>query len=604
MEVNKAKAKWNEMVRGSANARVGATYYNGQLIGHQPYNGASSTRQAMKAWKTREASADRDLIPSLSKLRARSRDAIRNIPIARSARGKQQLNVIGTGLKPKPRLDHELLGIEKSQARAIEKQIRKLFELWARDPNECDAARTSNFYQMTALAYGARLDDGDCFSTLPAIERVGGAFGLKVNLIEAERCRTPAGLDALTNNIRGGIEKDNLGAPVNYYFQKNNPSDLYSTSTIDEFVKVPAFGEKTGRRIVIHMYKKDRIGQSRGEPLLAPFLEPIKQLGRYQDAEIMAAVVSGMFTVFIKTLEGGPNSEGNIDLGEKVGSANDYEMSYGAILDLNKDEDVTFANPGRPNANYDPFVNSIFKEIGAGLNIPYEVLLGAFTSSYSASRAAILQAWKNFKVDRQDVASDFCQPIYETLIMESVDRGYIDLPGYTENPLFRKLYSVCDWMGDAPGSLDPEKEAKYYKMAVEEGFMSRTHAAQEFTNQDYESVLDEQAEEMEWRKERGLPEPGEVDQVEETEVTETESGEVDETKEMKTQLDAYGVGVRAGAHTPQIDDEEHFREMQGLPPMSEEAKRAWQEAGGVKYPITLLNEGEQETTSSEVPEEV
>ena len=34
--------------------------------------------------------------------------------------------------------------------------------------------------------------------------------------------------------------------------------------------------------------------------LLAPVLEAIKQLGRYTDAEIMAAVISAMFTVFIE----------------------------------------------------------------------------------------------------------------------------------------------------------------------------------------------------------------------------------------------------------------------------------------------------------------
>ena len=36
-------------------------------------------------------------------------------------------------------------------------------------------------------------------------------------------------------------------------------------------------------------------------PLLAPIIETLKQLGRYTDAELMAAVVSGMYTVFIET---------------------------------------------------------------------------------------------------------------------------------------------------------------------------------------------------------------------------------------------------------------------------------------------------------------
>ncbi len=44
----------------------------------------------------------------------------------------------------------------------------------------------------------------------------------------------------------------------------------------------------------------ERPGQRRGVPVLAPVIEALKQLGRYTDAELVAAVVSGLFTVFVK----------------------------------------------------------------------------------------------------------------------------------------------------------------------------------------------------------------------------------------------------------------------------------------------------------------
>jgi HK97 family phage portal protein len=59
------------------------------------------------------------------------------------------------------------------------------------------------------------------------------------------------------------------------------------------------------------------------------------------------------------------------------------------------------------------------------------------------------------------------------------------------------------------------------------------------------------------------------------------------TDELRTRMDTYGVGVRAGAITPQTDDEDHFREQAGLPAMSAEAKAAWQDDEGVRHPITL-----------------
>lgn len=67
-----------------------------------------------------------------------------------------------------------------------------------------------------------------------------------------------------------------------------------------KWTRVEAWGEKTGRRNVIHIMNRERIGQRRGVPFLAPVIEALKQLGRYTDAELVAAVVSGMFTVFIE----------------------------------------------------------------------------------------------------------------------------------------------------------------------------------------------------------------------------------------------------------------------------------------------------------------
>lgn len=70
--------------------------------------------------------------------------------------------------------------------------------------------------------------------------------------------------------------------------------------TASHWTRVEAYGKKTGRQNDLCLMQRERAGQLRGVPLLAPVLESLKQLGRFTDAELTAAVISAMFTVFIK----------------------------------------------------------------------------------------------------------------------------------------------------------------------------------------------------------------------------------------------------------------------------------------------------------------
>lgn len=58
---------------------------------------------------------------------------------------------------------------------------------------------------------------------------------------------------------------------------------------------------------------------------------------------------------------------------------------------------------------------------------------------------------------------------------------------------------------------------------------------------------------------------------------------------VKSKADAIGVGVRAGIITPQESDESELRKQLGMAPISPAAKKAWDEDGGVRRPITLTN---------------
>jgi lambda family phage portal protein len=219
----------------------------------------------------------------------------------------------------------------------------------------------------------------------------------------------------------------------------------------------------------------------------------------------MAAVVSGMFTVFVKSNSPQTPLGQMFDPAAKVDpDPNAYELGNGAIVGLDDGEEVQIANPGRPNSAFDGFVIAICRQIGAALEIPYELLVKNFTASYSASRASLLEAWKMFRMRREWLIGNFCQPIYEEWLTEAVLKGRVQAPGFFDDPAIRAAWCGADWYGDAQGQLDPLKEANAAKVRVEEGFSTREREAAELTGMKYETIHAVRKREEEMRKADGL----------------------------------------------------------------------------------------------------
>ena len=64
-------------------------------------------------------------------------------------------------------------------------------------------------------------------------------------------------------------------------------------------------------------------------------------------------------------------------------------------------------------------MRAMCEQVGAALEIPADLLLMSFNSSYSASRAALLEAWKGFRMRREWLTDDFCKPVYEIWLTEA-----------------------------------------------------------------------------------------------------------------------------------------------------------------------------------------
>ena len=76
-----------------------------------------------------------------------------------------------------------------------------------------------------------------------------------------------------------------------------------------------------------------------------------------------------------------------------------------------------------------------------------------------------------------------------------------------------------------------------------------------------------------------------------------------EISDLKAFLDAYGVAVRAGAVTPQMQDEEYVRALMDLPPMTDAVRAYWGEQDGVRKPLTIKTEDDEALQEAQIQNE-
>lgn len=474
-------------------------------------HGGSYARKSLTSWSVSGTDADSDIVDNIETLRARCRDLYMGANIATGAIKTVRTNTIGSGLALNAQIDAKFLGLTEDQAREWEEGVEREWRLWS-ESVDCDAERRQTFYQLQSLVLMSAIMSGDVFVTLPIIKRPNSPYDLRIGLIEADRvCDPQYPPKPMDKNILGGVEVGQYGETVAFWVAKYNPNATPRTTEQfkNEWKRVLAFGAKSGRRNVLHvMADVERPAQRRGVPMLAPVIESLKQLSRYSDAELMAAVISGMFTVFIQSDTPQTPLGGMFDPAKQGGALNkdpnDYELGNGAIVALEPGEKIETANPGRPNTAFDGFVTAMCRQIGTALEIPYELLMKSFTASYSASRAALLEAWKMFRMRREWIIGSFCQPVYEEWLTEAVLKGRVKAAGFFDDPAIRAAWCGAEWFGDCQGQLDPLKEANAAKVRVEEGFSTREREAAELTGMKFETIHAARTREEKLRKEAGL----------------------------------------------------------------------------------------------------
>jgi lambda family phage portal protein len=497
------------------NARIGRSYSvaeAGVRVHASAHRGASMGRD-LANWTPFRGSADADLLPDLPTLVPRSRDITRNNGVASGIQQTLRDNIVGpNGLRLVATPDYRALGRDKEWAHEWAEQVEALWRPWA-ESTDCEVTGCLNFAGATTQLFTGAMVNGDGLALPLWMPDGRSRFALKLQVIESDRLSNPD--DKMdSDKLRGGIEINEYGRPLAYYIRRTHPGDVYgylgwNSNLIGNWDRIEA-ETSWGRKRVIHVHDRERSGQTRGKPILTPILADFKLKDHYQRTELQAAIVNALIAAFIETpldsqniaqMFGGDTN--STEFQQYLSDRREYlaQLKGGAIIPTYPGDKITPFTPGRPAAAFSSFIEALDRQMGAGVNLPYELLLKDFSkTNYSSARAALLEAWRFFLGRRNWLTTYWASPVYTLWLEEAVNRGLIEAPGFYEN---RTSYCRAKWIGAGRGWIDPVKEAQAAQLRMDAMVSTLEDECAE-QGKDWEEILEQRAREQQRIRELGI----------------------------------------------------------------------------------------------------
>lgn len=470
------------------------------------YRAASHTDPAMRRYQPPRGSADSDLLPEKGDIDARSRDMVRNEPIAKSGIGMWLDMAIGTGVTCQPMPDYRALGISKEQADEWASVVKNLVHEHL-DSKYIDASGHGTLLDMMRLLFRTRLVQGE-FALLPQYlpDRPGASFGTAFQVVDPDRVCNEMNMPD-TVDLRSGVRIDEYGGAVAYQVRKAHEADAVFgfKAELYEWEEIPAVDEY-GRPRFLLAFERERAEQHRGVSLLAAAMPKFKVASDYESAELQAALANAIVAAFTESSMDMPTlldlfgGDANALLQNRA----DYQlkMQMGAILPLFPGDKIASHNPARPNTAFPSFMDSVTRHISAGgLELPKNFVLRDFDGgSYVSLKMAFNTAWRTIATARQWLKSHLLDIIYPMIIEEAVGRGYIEAPNFYR---FKRAWTRCHWIFDGAGWLDPVREAQAAQLRIATGISTLQDECAE-QGKDWEEVLEQRAAEQARMRALGL----------------------------------------------------------------------------------------------------
>ena len=403
------------------------------------YAGADSGRRSA-GWNPRGTSANAELALALPNLRDRMRDLVRNNPHAAKAVSTIVVHAVGSGIMPRA----------KSGNKRLDRKVDVLFDAWTK---VCHSKGRLDFYGLQTLVCREFIEAGEVLVRRRSRRLADGLpVPLQLQVIEADHLDSAKDGDLGSGVIAvQGVEQDAFERPTGYWLYPVHPGAIRPVATLPKggrSSRVPADD-------IAHVFELRR-DQDRGEPWGVAAMASLKDLGTYEEAEVMRKQIEACTVGVVTGEDPEPRLGGTVGADEERqfgifdGSGFRVErFEPGMFLNLHGGQDIKFHSPVA-TGSFEAYKRVSLQAIAAGFRVPYELISGDLAHvSYISGRLGMQEFYRLMEqVQWQILIPMFCERVWGWFCGAAYDAGLI--PTATV---------AVEWSPPRMPAVDPFKQA-------------------------------------------------------------------------------------------------------------------------------------------------
>lgn len=270
-------------------------------------------------------------------------------------------HIVGNG----PRLQMLTANIEANQ------RIEKAFQRWAMKIDLADMVRT------IVEAYWR---DGEVF-VMRADRPQNYPMTLDLRTFEADQVATPWTGTAYNDQfLDDGIRFDRSTNELELYVYDNHPGSNVPVSTLQ--------GAWYSSKEVLHLFRADRPGQTRGIPRATPALQTLPIMRRQELATLYSAETAANFAMYLKS-----NSPA-IDPASSPADFAEIEIARNMLTTLPAGWEIGQVEPKQPGPLYEMFQRQALQSFSRCTNMPYTLAAGTGKdANFSSFKGDMRNVW-------------------------------------------------------------------------------------------------------------------------------------------------------------------------------------------------------------------